>query len=318
MKLYETIAKYEKHMKADYKPDNTIRIHLSALKRFAEWFKNGDIDSVTSGTVLDYKEHLLSKGAGGKSINTYMSIFRSFFSLMYQYDYIDKDLSKYFTNYKPKIASLEKMQGIRQREYSDKDVQKIKKFITKEQQREIYKVASKRKSCIRDKLLMQTMITCGLRCSEARTLQVKNIDIENKTLRIVGKGYKERMVPLLNSKHIKALMEYIENLDTDDYLFKAVGSTVNKPMTSQALHIIFNEIMTSAGIPVGRGQDGVASHDFRGTYITAMLDAGASISDVAEAVGHSNWLTTKMYYRPNDSEDKRLRLEKLMRESELV
>ena len=149
----------------------------------------------------------------------------------------------------------------------------------------------------RDWALVTLLFGCGLRISEA--LGLKNSDIAGAptTLRIMGKGSKERIVPVLPAVH-QAIEKYIAvrpffNAPTDE-LFRSVRGL---PMSARMAEKVIEKVRAFLQLP-----DYVTPHALRHTFATALLADGADLRSLQELLGHSSLSTTQLYTKVNMAE----------------
>ncbi|MBO5696082.1 MAG: tyrosine recombinase XerC [Alphaproteobacteria bacterium] len=149
----------------------------------------------------------------------------------------------------------------------------------------------------RDWALVMLLFGCGLRISEA--LSLKNSDISGRVdvLRIVGKGKKERLVPVLPAVW-SAIEEYINvrpfGNAPDDELFRSVRGL---PMSARMAEKVVEQLRCYLQLP-----DYVTPHALRHTFATALLSGGADLRSLQELLGHSSLSTTQLYTRVNMAE----------------
>ena len=149
----------------------------------------------------------------------------------------------------------------------------------------------------RDWALVLLIFGCGLRISEA--LSLKNIDIINRpdSLRIMGKGGKERIVPILPAV-LDAIDKYIKlrpfGNDTEDELFRSVRGL---PMSARMAEKVVERLRHYLQLP-----DYVTPHALRHTFATALLAGGADLRSLQELLGHSSLSTTQLYTKVNMAE----------------
>lgn len=149
----------------------------------------------------------------------------------------------------------------------------------------------------RDWALVMLLFGCGLRISEA--LSLTNADVCNRpnSLRIIGKGAKERIVPIL-----PIVLDSIEKYTAirpfgnapEDALFRSVRGL---PMSSRMAEKVIEKLRNYLQLP-----DYVTPHALRHTFATAMLSGGADLRSLQELLGHSSLSTTQLYTRVNMSE----------------
>ena len=149
----------------------------------------------------------------------------------------------------------------------------------------------------RDWALVVLIFGCGLRISEA--LSLKNRDIANnpESLRIVGKGNKERIVPVLPAVNT-ALDKYVKirpfGHNPDDPVFRSVRGL---PMSPRMAEKVIEHVRNYLQLP-----DYVTPHALRHTFATALLAGGADLRSLQELLGHSSLSTTQLYTKVNMAE----------------
>lgn len=131
------------------------------------------------------------------------------------------------------------------------------------------------------------MYACGLRISEAATLEVTAIDGVGGLIRVVGKGNKERSVPL----PAPVLMELRQLWKTHrDERWLCPSPTGNGPITRDALWQTFRKVLVEAGIKAR-----VTPHTLRHSYATRLLECGVELRIVQILLGHASIGTTAIY-----------------------
>ena len=146
---------------------------------------------------------------------------------------------------------------------------------------------------LRDLSVLSLLYSSGIRASELINLEFSNIFFEEEYIKIMGKGKKERLVPL-GDKAKKHLITYIENGRNKLNINKSKGciflSYRSKPLTRMALFNIIKKHCIAAGI-----DKKVSPHTFRHSFATHMLEGGADLRVVQELLGHENISTTEIY-----------------------
>jgi len=149
----------------------------------------------------------------------------------------------------------------------------------------------------RDWALVVLIFGCGLRISEA--LSLKNGDVATKpdSLHIVGKGSKERIVPVLPAVHI-AIEKYMRinpyGTAANEPLFRSVRGL---PMSARMAEKVIENLRHYLQLP-----DYVTPHALRHTFATALLAGGADLRSLQELLGHSSLSTTQLYTKVNMAE----------------
>ena len=149
----------------------------------------------------------------------------------------------------------------------------------------------------RDWALVLLLFGCGLRISEALSLRNRDIAAHPDILRIVGKGNKERLVPVLPAVWT-AIDRYVDvrpfGNAADDELFRSVRGL---PMTARMAEKVVENLRNYLQLP-----DYVTPHALRHTFATALLSDGADLRTLQELLGHASLSTTQLYTRVNMSE----------------
>ncbi len=148
-------------------------------------------------------------------------------------------------------------------------------------------------AALRDRALLETMYACGLRSTETVELELPKVDLEARMLRVVGKGGKERMVPL-GSPAVSAVAAWLEvgrpklvGIREERRLF------VNQrggALTRQGLYGIVRRHAATAGL-AGR----MSPHTLRHSFATHMLSGGCDLRALQEMLGHADAATTQLY-----------------------
>lgn len=149
----------------------------------------------------------------------------------------------------------------------------------------------------RDWALVVMIFGCGLRISEVLSLKNSDVAHHPASLRIIGKGNKERIVPVLPAVYV-ALDKYIKicpfGHDTDAPLFRSVRGL---PMSPRMAEKVIEKLRHYLQLP-----DYVTPHALRHTFATALLAGGADLRSLQELLGHASLSTTQLYTRVNMSE----------------
>jgi site-specific recombinase XerD len=139
----------------------------------------------------------------------------------------------------------------------------------------------------RDSAILEMFYSTGVRISELAGMNVADVDVYTETVKVLGKGRKQRLCPM-GEPAVKALQRYRSKAAVHDGpLFR---SKVGKRMTVQAITDIVKKYCRLAGVPVN-----VTPHKFRHSFATHLLDNGADLRSVQELLGHASLSTTQIY-----------------------
>lgn len=146
----------------------------------------------------------------------------------------------------------------------------------------------------RNKAILETMYSCGLRVSEVVGLKISNLYLDVGFIRVIGKGDKERLVPI-GSSAIKYILIYLQNIrthiqpkkDKEDILFLNRRGT---ELTRVMIFLIIKELARLASI-----QKNISPHTFRHSFATHLVEGGADLRAVQQMLGHESITTTEIY-----------------------
>lgn len=149
----------------------------------------------------------------------------------------------------------------------------------------------------RNKAMLELMYGCGLRVSELINLELNDVDMINCQIRILGKGSKEREIPL-GEYAIYYLEEYIkvrERLLKDKPCNKLFVNNHGEGMTRQGFFKNLKKILLEKGL-----NPEISPHTLRHSFATHLINRGADLRSIQEMLGHSDISTTKIYTRISD------------------
>ena len=151
---------------------------------------------------------------------------------------------------------------------------------------------------LRDRALVELLYGAGLRVSEATSLQRGGVDLEDRAVRVVGKGGKERVVPV-GREAVEALRRYLsrgrpylERRHRPELFLNAKGGA----LTRSGVFLILKRLAAIAGLEEGR----VHPHLLRHSFATHLLEGGADLRSVQEMLGHADLSTTELYTHVTD------------------
>ena len=151
---------------------------------------------------------------------------------------------------------------------------------------------------LRDRALVELLYGAGLRVSEAVGLERNGVDLEQRVVRCIGKGSKERVVPV-GREAVEALRRYLSRgrpyLDVrhrPELFLNARGGG----LTRAGAFLILRRLAETAGLEPGR----VHPHLLRHSFATHLLEGGADLRSVQEMLGHADLATTELYTHVSD------------------
>ena len=251
--------------------NNTINSYDNDLKKIESYFKNKDLLKLNVNDLVKYISSL--KDLSPASVSHMISTLKTFYSYFIKIDKIKVN---------PTDALKSPKLGLHLPEYLTED--EIDKLLD---------IKVEDPFSARNKALLELMYATGLRISEVINLEFKNIDFEECIVRVMGKGSKERIVPI-NDYALEALNTYIEDYrplmikkENNNYIFL---NNHGKAMTRQGVFKIIKNECQKKGI-----DKDISPHTIRHTFATHLLLNGADLRIIQELLGHSDISTTQIY-----------------------
>ena len=166
-------------------------------------------------------------------------------------------------------------------------------LTVEEVERILSAVPGEHELAFRDRALLETLYGAGLRVSELVELGVRDLMLEEGLLRVMGKGSKERIVPL-GGRACDALRRYLRELrprlDSGEARGVVFLNQHGRPLTRQGAWKIVRRHVERAGV-----ERDVSPHTFRHSFATHLLEGGADLAAVQEMLGHADISTTQIY-----------------------
>ena len=269
---YLTILRVERNFSA-----HTIDAYKRDIKQYLEHLDSNGIkslDDISSEHIRDYVRKLNNTGLAAKSIARIISSIRSYHNFLSCEEIIKDNPALNLDS--PKIPK--KLPEV----LSEKEISNIVKAID-----DSYQFAK------RDKAIIEMLYSCGIRVTELCDLETTNLFIEDDLIRVMGKGSKERLLPL-GGRAKRFLNDYL-NKTRDKLIKKTSSSSVfvsrnGKPLTRAMINNILKKWCLASGITKS-----VSPHTLRHSFATHLLEGGADLRFVQALLGHSDISTTQIY-----------------------
>ena len=253
--------------------EKTIKSYHDDLN-FFDMQNNKYLLDISEEDIINYLKILKNNKYKKTSVSRKISSLKSF------YKYIN--FKKIKVGYNPTTYIL----------YPKKD-KKLPNFIEYNELEEMIKSSLEGKNKERNSLIVELLYATGLRVSELVNIKINDIDFKDQSIRVVGKGSKERIV-YFGEYALSAMNQYIEGErkltlkdNNSEWLFP---NKKGKHLTTRMIEIIIDKIMTKVSI-----KSKVSPHTLRHTFATHMLNSGCDIRVVQELLGHENLVTTEVY-----------------------
>lgn len=248
--------------------DHTILNYKIDLEEFFDFLKGISFKDIDYPVLRRYVAHIRARNLKPRSVARKLSCLRSFFKYLHREGIVDKNPAKLLMT--PKL---------------DK---KLPNFLSEEETSTLIESTDTDKSSeLRDRAIFETLYSTGIRVSELVGLNEHSVDSIGNVIRVMGKGKKERIVPI-GEKAIEALMAYAQVRSK-----KSSALFLNKTggrLTTRSIRNIINKYIQRAGL-----HKKVSPHAIRHSFATHLLNRGADLRSVQELLGHMNLSTTQIY-----------------------
>jgi len=253
---------------------NTLSAYRSDMNRFAKFIGNKELTASEQSDVQKFLSLMMAEGAKASSSARVLSTLRRFYRYQVRENRIALD---------PCAQVLSPKQG-----------RPLPKAMSEQQVEDLLNAPDIQTSLgVRDRAMLETLYATGLRVSELVELTLLEISLQAGVLRIVGKGNKERLVPLGEQA-----VDWIERYQQDarSELLKQKRSdamfvtTRGAGMTRQAFWHIIKKHALKAGI-----EQGLSPHTLRHAFATHLINHGADLRSVQMLLGHADLSTTQIY-----------------------
>ncbi len=279
--MQDIIAEYKTFLKVNRSScNNTITAYLRDIKNFCSFFEiqPSNLKKIKNLDNQDIKNWLIERkqNTTNRTISRQIVAIKMFFCFLDEiYNIRNNTILNLnglkFTANLPKAISTEEIIDI------------VEKIDTYKNYKETWEIA-------RDKFLCILLFSTGMRISEA--LNLHHYDMEKETITFLGKGSKERIVPLLEI--VKKYYKKYKNELTKEKLLSASSSwlfinTKQKKLTIRAVDAIFQRIKINKNLQY------FSPHVMRHSFATNMLENGANIRQIQDLLGHEKLATTQKY-----------------------
>ena len=263
----KTVRNYSDYTETNYQLD--LDNYEDYLKLHRLNYKN-----ITYNDIIKYNKYLKEeKELSSSSVARHLSTLRSFYNYLLHERIIDANPFKLVST--PKKAL------------------KLPNYMKYNEFEEMINTCDETPLGIRNKCLLEMLFATGARIGELINIRIKDIDLSNKEIKVLGKGNKERIV-YINNHAVESLNDYINNsrnilLDgkqSDKLFINHIGGD----LTTRGVRDILDNIIKKSSLNIK-----VTPHMFRHTFATMLLNEGCDLKSVQELLGHVNMSTTQIY-----------------------
>ncbi|WP_347552728.1 tyrosine recombinase XerC [Pseudalkalibacillus hwajinpoensis] len=258
---------------------HTISSYLQDIEHFKSFMEQQTIDVLAAVSYADvriYLTELHERGYARKTAARKISTLRSLYRFLLRENIVEVNP---FT-----MSSLPKQE------------KRLPQFLYEKELSELFEAPDTSTSLgQRDRALLEVLYGCGIRVSECVALNLEDIDFAIGTIFVIGKGRKERYVPI-GSFAIDAIKKYMDDgrvklLSSGKEATKALFLNFRGArVTARGVRTILDKIVEKASLHVH-----ISPHVMRHTFATHLLNEGADLRSVQELLGHANLSTTQIY-----------------------
>ena len=262
---YLNYLKYERKLSL-----NTYESYRYNLIKVGEYFNNNNLLSLSED---DIRTFLYDSKESAKTNAHYLTVLRSFYDYMLD---INKKKVNPCTNIK--MPKLEKS---------------LPKFLTIDEVDKLLNIDLKKPIDYRNKAMLEVLYATGMRISELLNLTLSNYNPEDGSIKVMGKGSKERYVPISDvamkylNVYLNEYRSFILKTNTSDYIFVNYNG---KRMSRQGFFKILKILCQKSGI-----NKEISPHILRHSFATHLLNNGADLRIIQELLGHASISTTEIY-----------------------
>ncbi|OIO40422.1 MAG: tyrosine recombinase XerC [Candidatus Omnitrophica bacterium CG1_02_49_10] len=265
------ISRFTNYLKVEKNySGHTVKNYLVDLKAFKGFAQDTDIAKIDHLFLRRYLASMRSSGYSKRTIARKLATLRSFFRFLCTDGYLkDNPISGIST---PKL---------------DK---KLPIFLDVDTVFRLLESPGRDISGLRDRAIMETLYSTGIRVSELAGLKMENVDFIGEVIKVFGKGRKERMIPIGNKavNSIRAYMDERGRLGIDRkelFLNKS-----KRPLSIRGIRRVIDKHIKNTS-----AKEHVSPHTLRHSFATHLLDRGADLRSIQELLGHMNLSTTQIY-----------------------
>ena len=259
--------KYSNHTVTAYKKDIT-----SFFEFCVDEFETDNLKDVNYSQIRSWIVKLVDEGISNNSINRKVSSLKSFYKFLQKTEQVK-------SNPLAKHKSLKVAKKV-QVPFTSKEIDEVIESLE----------LGKDFKSIRNKLIVELFYSTGMRRSELIHLKISSINFQSRTIKVLGKRNKERLIPLIPSV-LKTVEEYLnvkkEIITDNDFLFiSEKGNKIYETLVYRVINNYFSNVSTKVK---------KSPHILRHSFATHLLNQGADLNSVKELLGHSSLASTQVY-----------------------
>lgn len=271
--LERYIQKFITYLKVEKNSSQHTLINYQIdLKEFNSSIKQKPLENITYVDVRLFLARMKERNFSKRSVARKMATLRSFFRFLCREDYI-----------KTNPAAGLQTPKIERRLPIFLDIDQVVRLIESPDISDVYGS--------RDRTILETLYSSGIRVSELVGLNKDNVDFIGGVLKVYGKGKKERLAPV-GDKALRVIRNYLEKVNAGKIKDKKAVflNKSGRRMTDRAVRRVVDKYIRKTSL-----NENISPHSLRHSFATHLLDRGADLRAVQELLGHANLSTTQIY-----------------------
>tara|TARA_B100000900_G_scaffold145234_1_gene123094 strand:- start:18033 stop:18932 length:900 start_codon:yes stop_codon:yes gene_type:complete len=278
LELDKSIKNFKSYLKIERSLSiNSVDAYIRDVYKFADYIKNNNMSvlKINLNDIREFINEINKIGISARSQARLISSIKSYYKFLLIEGYIKNSPAELLVSPKvgikiPVVLSIEEINNL------------------------IKSIDLSSKHGERNRAIIETIYSCGLRVTELINLKISNIFFKDNFLKIIGKGNKERLCPIGN-KTLNYLKTYIDNIrchsisnekDSNIVFLNNRGSRLSRVM----IFLMMKKYAELAGI-----KKNISPHTLRHSFATHLIDGGADLRAIQEMLGHQSITTTEIY-----------------------
>lgn len=272
--------------------EKTTTAYQTDLRQFNNYISNSCSDNILNICKDDLKGYMLHiSGLKPKTVKRKVASLKAMFNF---WEYEEENFVTPFRKMRVRIKEPQTLPTVMTLD----EINRILKLLYKEMDSNNKTKNYAYTAQVRDIAIIELLFATGVRVSELCSITCENIDLKRGSLKIVGKGNKERIIQICQPEVISALKRYVKLFKPTTYFFiNRLGNTVS----AQSVRTLVMNIAQKAGI-----NKNITPHTFRHSFATLLLEADVDIKYIQNLLGHSSIVTTQIYTHVNLNKQKKI------------
>lgn len=270
--------------------DKTVKAYRIDITQFLDYLTGNQLSLDKKG--INYYLDYLHEKYRQRTVKRKIASVKAFFSYL---EYEEKIENNPFN----KVRVQFKEEQLLPRSVSQEIIEELLKYMYQQKENDELSVW-KRRLILRDICVVELLFMTGMRISELCELHRDSIDLSKGIIRVYGKGSKERIIPIGNTKVLQLLQEYREKFQKEiegNFFVNRYGEA----LSTQTVRLMLRHYTKEAGI-----EQHITPHMIRHSFATLLLEEGVDIRIIQQLLGHASIVTTQIYTNVASEQKKKI------------